>query len=81
VIELSKQHFDLFREWGNDPEGEVCDAIIWELGGCVNGSHQPFTIVDAFDGTEIEVRQRVQRLYPDAEYKPLPRIIEGGLFE
>jgi len=78
---MSNLRCDLFRLWSDDYEQGDCLAVIWHLHGCINGAHQPFTIVAEIIGTEIEVRKEVNRLYPDIEHKPIPRVIQGGLFE
>jgi len=78
---MSNLCYDLFRPWYHDVETEECIAIIWHIGGCINGSHQPYTIVAEIKGGEIEVRQAVKEQYPDIEYRPIPRVIKGGLFE
>ena len=72
---------DLFRPWSDDFEEQECTAVIWHLHGCINGAHQPFTIVDEITGNEIEVRREVNREYPEIQFKPIPRVIKGGLFE
>jgi len=78
---MSTLRCDLFRSWSEDVEDNECVAVIWHIGGCINGCHQPFTIVEEIEGTEIEVRQAVKDQYPDIEYRPIPRVIKGGLFE
>jgi len=78
---LSNLRCDLFRPWEDDFKNGLCTAMIWELGGCINGSHQPYTVVDEINGSEIEVRQEVEDRYPGIQYRPIPRVIEGGLLE
>jgi len=78
---MSNLRCDLFRPWSDDFEEQECTAVIWHLHGCIDGAHQPFTIVDEITGNEIEVRVQVDLQYPDIQYRPIPRVIEGGLFE
>lgn len=77
---MSNLRCDLFRSWSEDGS-EGCLAVIWHIGGCHKGSHQPYTVVEEITGDEIEVRQTVKDEYPDIEHQPIPRVIKGGLFE
>jgi len=77
---MSTFYCDLFRPWSEDGSKE-CVAVIWCLGGCIDGSHQPYTVITEIRGDEIEVRQDVKDEFPDIEHRPIPRVIKGGLFE
>lgn len=54
-------------------------AIIWRWGGHINGSGQPFKILEIFEGGEIQIRVLVEFAYPGIEYAPEPEFINGLL--
>ncbi len=56
-------------------------AVIWEYGGAINGCHQPWTVLEIYEGAEIDVRGFVERKYPGIQYRQKPVIKDGALFD
>lgn len=54
-------------------------AVIWRWDGCINGSAQPFKVIDIWEGDEARLRMRVEYIYPGIEYAPEPQYLNGLL--
>lgn len=51
----------------------------WRYGGHIDGSAQPYKVLDIFEGSEVQVRIMVEQVYPGIAYAPLPEFINGLL--
>ena len=54
-------------------------VTIWRYGGHIDGSAQPFKILDELEGDEAEIRVAVEYEYPGIQYAPEPEFINGLL--
>lgn len=61
-------------------DGVVWRLTVWRLGGHINGSAQPFKILNAYECTEAQVALVLEVDYPEAKYAPVPKMIDGRLF-
>ena len=53
---------------------------VWRLGGNINGSAQPFKILDCYECNERQVSLLIEQDYPDAKFAPVPIMIDDRLF-
>lgn len=54
-------------------------VVIWRWGGHINGSAQPFKVLEQWYADEITLRVQVEENYPGIAYAPEPEYLNGML--
>ncbi len=62
-------------------DGVVWRLTVWRLGGNIEGSAQPFKILNGYECSDAQVALVLELDYPEGfKYAPVPQMIAGRLF-
>ena len=75
----AERFVDVRRSESSD--GVLWRLTVWRLGGCINGSAQPFKILDVYEcSQEFQVGYLIEQSFADAKYAPVPTMIDDRLY-
>lgn len=79
MTSASDRHADKFADLRPTGYANNWSVVIWRWGGHINGSAQPWKVLEQWYAEEVSARIGVEQNYPGIEYAPEPEFVNGLL--